>query len=123
MNRVIHFEIQADNVERAKSFYEKVLGWKINQMMTKEKGGMDYFGIVTGEGNPGINGGMLPRTPLGAVNTIGVASLDDTLKAVEASGGKVVMPRFAVPTIGWLAYFSDTEGTVFGVMQTDPASA
>jgi predicted enzyme related to lactoylglutathione lyase len=48
--------------------------------------------INTGTEGPGINGGMLPRSPLGAVNTIGFASLDNTLKAVEASGGKVIMP-------------------------------
>jgi uncharacterized protein len=119
MSRVIHFEIPTDNPARTSKFYAEVFGWKFELW----PGPQPYWLINTGTEGPGINGGMLPRTPLGAVNTIGAASVDDTLKAVEASGGKVVMPKFAVPTIGWLAYFSDTEGTVFGVMQTDPAAA
>jgi hypothetical protein len=65
---------------------------------------------------------MLPRTPVGLANTIDVASLDETITAVEANGGKLIMPKFAVPTVGWLAYFSDTEGTVFGIMQTDASA-
>ncbi len=60
-NRVIHFEIQADDVARASNFYKNVLGWDITQMMKKEEGGMDYWGIKTGEGVPGINGGMYQR--------------------------------------------------------------
>ena len=61
MNTVIHFEIQADDIERAKNFYEKALGWKISQMMKKEEGGMDYWGVETTESGPGINGGMYKR--------------------------------------------------------------
>ena len=53
MNRVIHFEIQADDIVRAKTFYEKTFGWKVEPMMTKEQGGMDYFGITTGDSVPG----------------------------------------------------------------------
>ncbi len=60
-NRVIHFEVQADDIDRAKKFYEKAFGWKISQMMKKEDGGMDYWGIDTGTG-PGINGGMYKRS-------------------------------------------------------------
>jgi len=60
MNIVIHFEIQADNVDRASKFYEKALGWKIAQVMKKEEGGMDYWEVDTGEG-PGISGGLYQR--------------------------------------------------------------
>jgi len=61
-NRVIHFEVQADDLERAKKFYQNVFGWKIEQMMKSEEGGMDYWGVTTGaDGTPGINGGMYKR--------------------------------------------------------------
>jgi len=116
MSRIIHFEIPTDDAERTSKFYSTVFGWKFQLW----PGPQPYWLIETGADGPGINGGMLPRTPLGAVNTIGVASADETLKAVEANGGKVIMPKFAVPTIGWLAYCSDTEGTAFGIMQMDP---
>lgn len=61
-NRVVHFEIQADDVARAKKFYEDVFGWNISQMMTVEQGGMNYWGLRTGsDGTPGINGGLYQR--------------------------------------------------------------
>jgi hypothetical protein len=51
--------------------------------------------------------------------TIGVDSIDDTLAAIEANGGKIVMPKFEIPTVGTLIFFEDTEGTVVGAMQYD----
>jgi uncharacterized protein len=78
--------------------------------------------VTTGaDAEPGINGGMMKRPHPGAatVNTIGVASVDDSVAAVTKKGGKVVMPKTAIPTIGWFAYCTDTEGNTFGVMQPD----
>lgn len=51
--------------------------------------------------------------------TIGVASIDDTAKAVLASGGNVVMDKSVIVGIGTLMFFEDTEGNVFGAMQFD----
>lgn len=51
--------------------------------------------------------------------TLGVASIDETIAAVEANGGKVVMPKFHIPTVGTLIFFEDTEGNVVGAMQYD----
>jgi len=115
MNRVIHFEIPTDDGERTSKFYSAVFGWKFQQW----PGPQPYWLINTGTDGPGINGGMLPRTPLGVVNTVGVASVDAAVQAIEAHGGKVITPKFAVPTIGWAAYCSDTEGNAFGLMQAD----
>ncbi len=122
MNRVIHFEIQADNVERAKKFYEKVLGWKIEQMMKKEEGGMDYWGLNTGDSNPGINGGMYQRPKEGEKFylydcTIEVADLDKAMKAVKANGGTITKEKMEIPNVGWFAGAKDTEGNRFGLMQ------
>ena len=63
----------------------------------------------------------MPRPQPGAttVNTIGVASLDAILKTIESKGGKTVVPKMAIPGIGWLAYCLDTEGNTFGVMEAD----
>ena len=49
--------------------------------------------------------------------TLGVSSIDETLAAVEANGGKIVMPKFHIPTVGTLIFFEDTEGNVVGAMQ------
>jgi predicted enzyme related to lactoylglutathione lyase len=120
MSRVIHFEIPADNPDRAVKFYSQIFGWKFD----KWPGPQDYWLITTGKEEPGINGGMLrrPHPGAGTVNTIGVVSLDETLQQVLAAGGKTVMPRTPIPNVGYLAYCQDTEGNTFGLMQADPAA-
>ena len=57
------------------------------------------------------------------VNTIGVANVDETIETVEKNGGKIAVPKMAVPGVGWLAYCKDTDGNMFGLMQMDPAAA
>ena len=119
MSRVVHFEIPADDPERAIQFYEKVFNWKIE----KWEGPVEYWLITTGpEDQPGIDGGLGRRDDpaVGVENTIDVKDLDASVAEVEKHGGQVTRPKMAVPGVGWMAYFKDTEGNVFGLMQTDP---
>jgi predicted enzyme related to lactoylglutathione lyase len=119
MSRVIHFELPAAEPERAAAFYGKVFGWKFD----KWPGPMEYWMVVTGkEGEPGINGGMMkkPGGITSTTNTIGVDSVDSAIAAVLKAGGKTIMPKTPIPTVGYFAYCEDTEGNVFGVMQADP---
>ena len=126
MPRPIHFEIHADEPERAVAFYQKLFGWEF----TPWGGPMPYWIIKTGEG-PGIDGGLVPRrggvtadAPVIAyVCTIEVAALDDQLAKAVSLGGAIALPKQPIPGIGWLAYAKDTEGNVFGLMQNDPAAA
>ena len=121
MSRPVHFEIPADQPERAITFYERVFGWKFS----KWDGPMPYWMISTGDNaQPGINGGMLPRQHpgQGVVNTITVQDLDASIAVVQAAGGKIIVPRMAVPGVGWLAYFMDPENNPGGIMQSDPAA-
>ena len=79
--------------------------------------------VTTGDDkDPGINGGMLrPRegqSP-GTINTIAVASLEETIGKIKQQGGTICVPKMAIPKIGWLAYAEDPQGTVFGLMQPD----
>lgn len=122
-NRVMHFEVQADNVERAKKFYEKALGWKIEKAMSKDDGGMmDYWMIVTGKDGPGINGGMYQR-PADSDKfylydcTVTVPDIDKAVEAVKANGGSITREKGEIPGIGWFANAKDTEGNRFGLMQ------
>ena len=81
-NSPIHFEIPADDVKRAKKFYEKALGWKISDPWK-----MNYFFVVTKEGKEeGINGGLMQRKNAGQpfMNYIGVASIDAAMKALKS---------------------------------------
>lgn len=121
MPRVVHFEIDAKKPERAVKFYEKVFGWKIK----KWEGPVEYYLITTGkESEPGIDGGLSRRTESepSTVNTIDVPSVDEFIKKVEANGGKIIRPKRAVMGVGYMAYFQDPEGNVFGMMESDESA-
>lgn len=124
MDKVVHFEIPVDDLARAKEFYGSAFGWGLQTMEE-----MDYTIVMTTPideqtqmpTEPGaINGGMMKRsaeTP-NPVLTIGVDSVDDALKQVEAGGGSVVTPKTPIPGMGAFAYFKDTEGNVVGVFES-----
>jgi predicted enzyme related to lactoylglutathione lyase len=119
MSRVTHFEIPADDPERAIKFYQDVFGWRIE----KWAGPIEYWLVITGpEDQPGIDGGLTHRedSATGVENTIDVEDLDASLVKVKAQGGKVFRPKMAVPGVGWIAYIKDTEGNVFGLMERNP---
>lgn len=123
MPRVIHFEISADEPDRAVKFYTDVFNWS----MQKWDGPQEYWLVKTGEDSqPGINGGMMRRqaamTYTNHVNTIDVPSVDEYVARVADHGGTVMVPKMPVPGIGYLAYCLDTEGNMFGIMQPDPAA-
>ncbi|MET0324368.1 MAG: VOC family protein [Ilumatobacteraceae bacterium] len=121
--RVVHFEIPADDVSRAQGFYEQAIGWSMSSMP-----GMGYTLLGTTPtddtgmpSEPGsINGGMFERvddiaTP---VIVIDVDDIDAALTTIESSGGKTVRPREPVGTMGFAAYFTDSEGNLLGLWQT-----
>jgi len=114
--RVIHFEIEAEKPEKLIQFYEKVFSWKIE----KWAGPMDYWMIMTGKNEPGIDGGLLKRNETAQpVNTIGVSSIDKYLKKIEENKGTIIVPKKAIPGVGWTALFKDPEGNTFGLMEED----
>lgn len=133
MNRIIHFEIQADEPEQVAKFYRSVFGWEINEWVLpgfEMKDEDRYWIVITGaEGEPGINGGLVfrhgPRAP-GRLSanaffcTIGVADLDKFVRKVTDAGGKIVVTRMAIRGVGWWVSCLDPEGNQFGMMQEDP---
>lgn len=128
MSKVVHFEIPADDLDRAKNFYGSVFGWELQTMPMNEG---EYTSVKTTDVDeqtqlptePGaINGGMFVRderltTP---VITIDVDGIDDALKQIEDEGGSTVTPRTAIPGMGAFAYFKDPEGNVMGLWETTP---
>ena len=129
MDKVVHFEIPADDLTRATEFYRSIFGWDLQDMSGQ---GMDYTIAMTVPVNdqqlptePGaINGGMMKRssdTPSPVV-TIEVASIDDALKRIEDGGGMLVQPRQEIPGMGAFAYFKDSEGNTMGLWETAPAA-
>ena len=129
MPRVIHFEIHADDTERALNFYRSLFGWEFKAWEGPSP--MPYWIITTGaEGTPGINGGLMKRQhPLSGndgvlayVCIINVDNLDHYFGRGQELGAQVALPKMPIPGIGWLAYLRDTEGNVFGLMQADPTA-
>src|ERR1051325_7268481 len=119
MPRPTHFEIPAENPERARAFYQTVFGWTFQKW---EGGPMPYWMIITGpDSEPGINGGLMPRQhpQQPCVNTVSVANVDETVAKALANGAEIALPKMPVPGVGWLAYCKDTEGHIFGVIQMD----
>jgi predicted enzyme related to lactoylglutathione lyase len=117
--RVIHFEIEADKPEQLAQFYEKVFNWKFE----KWAGPMDYWMIMTGENELGIDGGLLKKSETSQpVNTISVSSIDDYLKNIEENQGTIIGPKRAIPGVGWTALFKDPGGNIFGLMEEDPTA-
>jgi predicted enzyme related to lactoylglutathione lyase len=118
--KVIHFEIPADDTKRAVAFYKKAFGWKISKYGGE---GMDYWLATAGEDKElGINGAISMKndTHPTTINTISVPSFEDAVKKIKAAGGEILGPKMAVPKVGYMAYCKDTEGNLFGIMQTDP---
>ncbi len=123
-NRITHFEIQVDDVERAIAFYSAVFGWEFPKWMD------GYWGIMTApkeSTEKGINGGLLKRpcpspAPQQGTNafvcTVQVDDFDDIAAKIETAGGKVAMAKFKIMDMAWQGYFLDTEGNTFGLHQT-----
>jgi len=128
-NRVIHFEIQAEDIERAKGFYGDVFGWQFQDWPMPD--GSSYVGVMTAEKDskePGINGGILKRPcPAPALEqgtnaftcSVQVEDYDSIEKKILAEGGKVALPKFAIPGMAWQGYYIDTEGNTFGIHEPD----
>lgn len=120
MPKVIHFEIPAENPKRAVDFYAKVFGWKLEKYGNQA---INYWLATAGEEKElGINGAISGKDQMHptTVNTIGVPSFEEAVKKIKAAGGQVLGPKMTVPNVGYMTYCKDTEGNIFGIMQTDP---
>jgi predicted enzyme related to lactoylglutathione lyase len=119
-NHVRHFAINADDLKRARRFYENVFGWTFEPW-----GPPGFFLIHTGTAHdPGVPGALQQRRELvpglrtiGYECTVGVDSADAAAKAAEAHGGKVIMAKTIIPTVGELVWLQDPDGNVVGAMK------
>lgn len=119
MPKIIHFDISADDVVRAKNFYHDLFGWKTE----KFSGPTEYYLVDTidEKGERGITGGIAKREkPYQKItNFIEVSLIDEYIEKVKKLGGEVVEPKTQIPTIGWIAGCKDTEGNIFGLIELD----
>ncbi len=119
-NRVVHFEIPCDHPEQTMNFFKEVFSWSFERF-----GNEEYWSVFTGDPkDPGINGGLMkkrdPNQPV--ANSILVKDLDTTTNKIVQAGGQIVVPKMAIPSVGWLAYFKDPDGNIHGLYQEDPSA-
>ena len=122
MPNIAHFMIPADNVDRAKHFYQTLLGWKIgptkNPMDQSVMDAMQYQDISTGPAEKGTlnTGGLYRRHMTESILTfVEVGDIDKVLAKVERLGGKITMPKEEITGVGLAAMIQDTEGNVIGL--------
>ncbi len=123
-NTIVHFEIPADDPEKLAEYYRGLFGWKVQHQPE-----MNYWMIETvstdAQGRPtepGVNGGIMRRImpEQRIMNYVGVESVDEAAARAASLGGSVLLPRQAVPGMGWFAVCQDPQGNLFGVFQEDP---
>lgn len=117
MNRPVHFEIPANNPQGLMKFFTDIFGWKFQEFP-----GADYWLANTGdEKSPGINGAIMkrnhPEQPVS--NSIDVENIDATFDKIARMGGQMVVPKTAIPGMGYYGFFKDPEGNIHGLFQND----
>jgi predicted enzyme related to lactoylglutathione lyase len=128
---IVHFEIPADQPERAAKFYRELFGWDIKKFEGSAAGGIEYWMVQTvptdDQGmpaRPGVNGGLMRRMYPGQppVNYIAVEDVDRFVEKAKPLGAKVLMEKSPVPGMGWFAQLNDTEGNLIAIWQHDPSA-
>jgi uncharacterized protein len=126
MPTVVHFEIPADDPERAQKFYRELFNWQIDKYSGPLLP-MDYWMVMTSTetGDKGVDGGLMARQhPEQRITVyIDVPSVDQYMEKVEKLGGQVVFPKMAVPGMGYFAVCLDMEDNQFGLWENDPNAA
>ncbi len=129
---IVHFEIPADDPERAAKFYRELFGWTVNKFEGSGAAGMEYWMVQTVPTDaggmpvrPGVNGGLMRRMYPGQppVNYVSVENVDDFVRRAERLGAMVLMAKTPVPGMGWFAQMKDPEGNVVAVWELDPSAA
>jgi uncharacterized protein len=132
MRRPVHFEIHAENPERAAKFYAELFDWEIK----KWDGPVDYWLVMTSGDDPdapGIDGAIMKRmganpdpkdpTPvIGYICSVDVEDVDATQAKAEKLGATMAVPKMPIQGVGWLVYLKDTESNIFGITQADTAA-
>ncbi len=114
--RVNYFEIPCDAPEKTMDFFEKVFHWTFQRF-----GNQEYWFAKTGKEGPGINGAVSkrrhPNQPI--TNAISVGDIDEAITLIKKHGGQIKVPKTAIPSMGWLAFFNDPDGNIHGLWQAD----
>ena len=120
MYRVTKFDVPATTPLKSIAFYNQVFGWTFqpSQNQTKWTARVDSSNHQI-FGNPFM---QKAKSAQSLTNAIEVKNVESTLSNIVLEGGEVIVPKFAIPGIGWMAYFKDLEQNVFGIIQSEMAA-
>ncbi len=118
MPTIVHFDIPAEDTERAKKFYIDLFGWKFESIPDMQ---YNLFTTTNLDGTPGVGGGLGKRMDPAQriMNYFGVPNIDTALNKVRSLGGNTITEKMAVPGMGFLVTCVDTEGNLFGLWEED----
>jgi len=118
-NRIVHFEIPANQPEALTQFYSGLFGWKFQKAPIP---GVEYWLCDTGSDGPGINGAVMQRQNAQQpwMNYVDVASIDVAIETATKLGAKVALPKMPVPGVGAVAAIIDPEGNICGLWEQAP---
>jgi predicted enzyme related to lactoylglutathione lyase len=122
MANIAYFQVPADDIGRARKFYQSLLGWRIEPDTTHENQSLQWQNIITGEPEEGAmnKGGLYKRMGPGPImNFVILRDFDRVLSRVEKLGGKIVMPKNAIKSVGLVAVIQDTEGNIIGLLKPE----
>ena len=120
-NPVVWFEIYVRDMQRAKKFYEIVLGVELEDTKSAGQGLDEMFTFPMEMNGPGAAGALVRMgdgPSSGGNSVIVYFKCDDCAvesKRVPLNGGKVVKEKFAIGEKGFVSLVSDTEGNVIGL--------
>lgn len=121
-NKLSHFAIYTEDSNRAKEFYGNVFDWGFQsfgqpdflQIKDDNSGDGELIGALQSR-----NYSHVPEKIIGLECTISVENVDEIIKRVQDNGGQILLPKTAIPYVGWITKFLDTEGNVICAMQYD----
>jgi predicted enzyme related to lactoylglutathione lyase len=114
MNKLVHFELTADDVTGTAKFYETVFGWTSSPTPFAQ----GYQLLDLGQGSP-VSGAVMDKKYAAqpAILWFDVASIEDTVEVIVKAGGRQVNEKQTLPGQAHVIYVADPNGTLFGLRQ------
>ncbi len=113
--KIVHFELPAADVQRAKTFWSGVFGWEFGDSAMPDG---EYYMVRTGEDQ---GGAIYPRPDAAGSGTVVYFDTDDIDSAIARvrDGGGSAEDKSPIPHVGWFTSCTDTEGNSFSLFESD----
>ena len=118
-NPFVHVELHTDDVAKAKAFYSKLFGWKLEDMPMPGGGSYTMIGVGEGTGG-GMTKSQMPGAPTRWLAYVGVDDVASSTRKAKELGAKVVQEKMEVGSFGWMSVITDPTGATLALWQPKP---